>query len=218
VRIFVVIPAYNEGGAIGQTLADVKKYYRDIAVVDDGSTDETARVAEEAGAVVLRHIVNRGQGAALRTGIRYALENGADIIVTYDADGQFEPSEIAKVAAPILAGERDVVLGSRFLQENKIPILRRVTLGVAGVFTRVISGLKLTDTHNGFRAFSRRAAEAMQIRQDRMAHASEILQEIGRMKLNYCEVPVTVKYTDYSRAKGQKLSGVIKIIFDLIFK
>lgn len=217
-NLFVVIPAYNESEVIAKTIADVKKYCQNVIVVDDGSTDGTAGVAPSAGALVLRHIVNRGQGAALRTGINYALRNGADIVVTFDADGQFESAEIEKIIAPIISGECDIVLGSRFLQNNEIPFLRRLMLISATAFTRFISGLKISDTHNGFRALGRMAATKIKIRQDRMAHSSEIIQEIGRLGLKYKEIPVTVKYTDYSCRKGQKLSGAWRILFDMILK
>lgn len=236
-NVWVIIPAFNEKEVIGQTVSGVKKYYENVLVIDDGSADGTGDEAEKAGSLVLRHFINRGQGAALRTGINYALKRSADIIVTFDADGQFESSEIEKIAAPIASDEAHVVLGSRFiamtphsviassdlsergnLNQNKIPLIRKITLKLATIFTRVISGLKITDTHNGLRALSRYAAEGIKIRQDRMAHSSEIIQEISRLHLKYIEIPVTVKYTDYSKRKGQKLSGALKILFDMIFK
>lgn len=217
-RIFIVIPAYNESSVIAKTIADIKKYWENIIVIDDGSSDATGCKAEGAGAIVLRHIINRGQGAALRTGINYALSLDADIIVTFDADGQFDAAEIEKIVQPVAFGECDAVLGSRFLTHNKIPFIKKIILTLAIFFTRAITGLNLTDTHNGFRAFSRSAAEKIKIRQDRMAHSSEIIHEIARLNLKYKEIPVTVKYIDYSRRKGQKLSGAWKILFDLIMK
>lgn len=217
-KIFIVIPAYNESEVIVETIKDVKKYCSDIIVVDDGSSDGTLAKAKEAGADVLRHIINRGQGAALRTGINYALERGADIIVTFDADGQFDAKEIEKLCRPITAGECDVVLGTRFAGGNRIPAMKCAILKAATIFTEIITGLELTDVHNGFRALSRRAAADIVIRQDRMAHASEIIHEIARLKLKFQEAPVAVKYTGYSMTKGQKISGSLKILFDMIFK
>lgn len=217
-KIFIIIPAYNESSIIAKTVTDVKKYCDNIILVDDGSSDATGEEAERAGAIVLRHIINRGQGAALRTGINYAVSRGADAIVSYDADGQFDPAEITKVAAPVISGECDVVLGSRFLAKNNIPFVKNIILKFAIFFTRAITGLRLTDVHNGFRAFSRSAAEKIKIRQDRMAHASDIIHEIARLNLKYKEISVTVNYTDYSRGKGQKLYGAWKILFDLIAK
>ena len=217
-KIFVVIPAFNEAAVIEKTISDVKKYYQNVVVVDDGSTDETADSARAGGGDILKHIINRGQGAALRSGIDYALDKGAEIIITFDADGQFEPEEMRRLCAPIEKDECDIVLGSRFLTKNSVPFLRRLLLKGAILLTRAITGLDLTDAHNGFRALSRKAAEKIVIRQDRMAHASDILHEIARLKLRYREVPVAVKYTAYSRKKGQKLSGAGRILFDIIFK
>ncbi len=216
--VFIVIPAYNEEKAIGQTVTEVKKFYQNVVVVDDGSGDKTSEAAEMAGATVLRHIINRGQGAAFRTGINYAVSRGADIVVTYDADGQFEAAEIVKMCEPLADGSCDIVLGSRFLSQNKIPFIKNIVLIPAIFFTRALSGLNLSDTHNGFRAMSREAAEKINIRQDRMAHSSEIIHEIARLKLNSKEIPITVKYTEYSKKKGQKISGAWKILFDLIMK
>ena len=217
-NIFVVIPAYNEATVVGRTVSDVRKYCSSVVVVDDGSDDETGKTAEASGAKVLRHIINRGQGAALRTGIDYALSLGADIIVTFDADGQFVAAEIEKICGPLMAGDADIVLGSRFLTKNRIPFLKKIILRPAILFTRAITGLELSDTHNGFRALNRAAAEKIEIRQDRMAHSSEIIHEIARLNLRYKEIPIAVNYTEYSRKKGQKLTGALKILFDLIMK
>ncbi|MFA5133799.1 MAG: glycosyltransferase family 2 protein [Patescibacteria group bacterium] len=217
-NLFVIIPAYNESKIIAETIRSVKSLYPNVVAVDDGSADNTFEEAEKAGAVALRHIINRGQGAALRTGINYAILKGAEIIVTFDADGQFEPSEIEKMIKPIRDGECDITLGSRFLGKNKVPFLKNWILKLAIFFTRAITGLKLTDVHNGFRAISAKAGMKIKIRQDRMAHASDIIHEIARLGLKFKEVPVTVKYTDYSIRKGQKISGALKIIFDLMFK
>jgi polyprenyl-phospho-N-acetylgalactosaminyl synthase len=213
----VVIPAYNEQSIIGSVIGQVKKQIASIIVVDDGSTDQTAIVARRAGATVFRHRLNRGQGAALQTGIIAALERGADIIVTFDADGQFRAEEIDRVVAPLLLNRVDVVLGSRFLQANTIPTFRRWVIKLATWTTRFYTGLAITDTHNGFRAFSRRAAEQITISQRGMAHASEIIEEIKKYQLKFMEVPVTIRYTDYSLKKGQPLSHSVKIVWDLIF-
>jgi len=215
--ISVVIPAYNEAKTITQVVNKVKSKASQVIVVDDGSTDQTAELARQAGAEVTIHFLNRGQGAALQTGINFALSQGADIIVTFDADGQLEPSEIDQVIEPLLLGKFDVVLGSRFLgKENKIPWNKKTVLKLAIWVTRLYTGLKLTDTHNGFRAFSRQAAEKIEIRQDGMAHASEILEQIRKNRFNFKEVSMTMKYTEYSMQKGQKLSNSFRIIWDLI--
>jgi len=223
-KVAIVIPAYNEAKMIAEVIKEVRGVSPHVFVVDDGSSDDTASVARAAGATVLRHALNRGQGAALRTGIEAAVSANSDIVVTFDADGQMSSADIPSLSAPIEAGFCDVVLGSRFLagdsrftiHDSRMPTVRRWTLKAALFFTRLTTGLKLTDTHNGLRAFSREAAARLDLRCDRMAHASEIIEEISRLGIKYREVPVTIKYTDYSLAKGQKLSGAFRIIRDLL--
>jgi len=224
-KLAIIIPAYNEEKMIAEVIKEVRSVTPHVFVIDDGSIDDTAAAAARAGATVLVHALNRGQGAALRTGLEAAVRAGAEIVVTFDADGQMSASDISSLTAPIEAGLCDVTLGSRFLssgdsgfriQESRMPLVRRLTLKAALAFTRATTGLKLTDTHNGLRAFSREAAAKLDLRCDRMAHASEILEEISRLGLRYREVPVTIKYTDYSLAKGQKLSGAFRIIRDLL--
>lgn len=216
-RIFAVIPAYNEQSVIGQVVSQVKNLVNEVVVVDDGSQDGTGHVAGENGARVLHHLVNRGQGAALRTGTDWAVAQGADIVVHIDADGQHEPLELKQLLEPVLKGEAEVAIGSRFLKkENRIPAARRLILKAAILFTWFFSGIKLSDAHNGFRVLSRRAASLINISQDRMAHASEIIDEISRNKLIYREIPVSVKYTAYSLGKGQRSWALFKIARDLL--
>jgi len=215
--VSVVIPAYNEEKMIGKVVDGLKGKVSRITVVDDGSRDLTAEKARQAGAEVIRHCLNRGQGAALQTGIIYALNGGADFIVTFDADGQFLAEEIDLIVEPLLLGQVDVTLGSRFLDnKSDIPWEKLFILKIATWITNLYTGLKLTDIHNGFRGMSRRAAKLIQIRQDGMAHASEILEQIRKYNLKYLEVPVTIRYTDYSRLKGQKVSNSFRIIKDLL--
>jgi glycosyltransferase involved in cell wall biosynthesis len=213
--VWVVIPAFNEAAAIGSVIADLRAFASKIVVVDDGSVDGTADQAQEAGAIVLRHVINRGQGAALQTGIEYALRRGASAIVTFDSDGQHSPADVPTLVAPLRDGRADIVLGSRFLGSTEsMPTLRRIVLHFAVLFTRIVSGLEVTDAHNGLRAFSRRAASAVHIQLDRMAHASELMDQIRRSGLVYTEVPVHVRYTEYSRQKGQRGVHAVRIAFD----
>lgn len=214
-KLVAIIPAYNEEKTIGRVVGDVRKHTEEVVVVDDGSADQTAFFAREAGAFVCSHLVNRGQGAALETGKRFALERGADIIVTYDADGQFLAEEINNVVQPIREGRADVVLGTRFLK-SKIPGSKKFFLKGALFLTKLTSGLELSDTHNGFRALSRAAAEKLTIEQNRMAHASEILDKIAKCGLRYEEVPVTLRYFPASVRRSQGLPEYFKILFDLI--
>jgi len=217
--IFVVIAAYNEGPVIGRAVSELRSEYPHILVVDDGSGDETALIAHAAGAVVLRHVLNRGQGAALQSGITYALRHGADVIVTFDADGQHRPGDVARLVAPILSGEVEATLGSRFIDNGEnVPWTRRLLLSAGILFTWITTGARLSDTHNGLRAFSRKAAKSIDIQLDRMAHASELIEQIHRSGLRYKEIPVRVAYTEYSLAKGQRATGAMRIALDYLLE
>jgi len=216
-RTWIVIAAFNEGRAIRAVVEELKATYSKVLVVDDGSSDDTAAEATAAGSLVLRHLVNLGQGAALQTGIEYAYRAGATAIVTFDADGQHKAAEIPRLVRPVLHGEADIVLGSRFLgRADNIKTSKIIVLKLAIVFTAVTTGAWFTDVHNGFRCLSFKAAQTIRIRQNRMAHASEILEQIIYNKLRYIEKPVTVVYTDYSVQKGQRLSNSVQIVVDLI--
>ena len=214
--VWVVIAAFNEAGVIGRVIADVRRRGYSVVVVDDGSADATASVAGQAGAVVIRHPVNLGQGAALQTGIEFALAEGADFVVTFDADGQHRTDDIGGLLKALTAADADFALGSRFLGASiDLPPVRRALLKAATLFTRLTTGLCVTDTHNGLRAMTRRGANRIALRQNRMAHASELLEQIARSGLRYVEVPVTIEYSAYSLAKGQKLSDSLSILVDL---
>jgi glycosyltransferase involved in cell wall biosynthesis len=215
--VWVVIPAYNEGERIGSTLRDVLAVCNNVVVVDDGSADDTKQAASKTGVWVLSHCINRGQGAALQTGIEFALRQGAEIIVTFDADGQHDAAEIPRLIAPIRDGTADVVLGSRFLgQSIGMPWTRRMLLRVGIWFTRITSQLPVTDAHNGFRAFSRFAASKIRITQDQMAHASELLDQIRTLQLRFVEAPVTIRYTAATLAKGQSSWNAVRIVAQLL--
>jgi polyprenyl-phospho-N-acetylgalactosaminyl synthase len=214
--VHVVIAAYNEASVIARVVADVSRSGYHLVVVDDGSADNTAVVAAAAGATVLRHPINLGQGAALQTGIDYALANGADVVVTFDADGQHRAADIRRLIEALDREHADFALGSRFLgRSTNLPPLRRLVLLAGTLFTRLTTHLRLTDTHNGLRAMTRRGAGAIRLRQNRMAHASEILTEISQSGLRYVEVPVTIEYTAYSLAKGQSIGNSVMILLDL---
>ena len=212
----VVIAAYNEAAMVGRVVTEARHAGYRIVVVDDGSKDATAQAARAAGATVIQHPFNLGQGAALQSGIDLALANGAEVIVTFDADGQHGVADISRLAEALAEENADFVLGSRFLESSSnIPPLRRLLLKAATAFTRVTTGLLLTDVHNGLRAMTRRGAAAIGLRQNRMAHASELLAQIGASGLRYVERPVTIHYSAYSIAKGQKTSDSVVILLDL---
>ncbi|MGB2986055.1 MAG: glycosyltransferase family 2 protein [Phycisphaerae bacterium] len=209
---FVVMAAYNEGPCIEQVVREVRAEYPHVVVVDDGSTDDTFETAKRCAPYVIRHAINRGQGAALQTGIKFALLRGAEFIVTFDADGQHRVEDIASMVEPICRGECEITLGSRFLgKAENIPASRRRMLRLAVLFTRMVNRVNVTDAHNGFRVFSRRAAQKINITLDRMAHASELIDQIRASELPFKEVPVKIRYTDYSLKKGQSSRGAIRI-------
>jgi glycosyltransferase involved in cell wall biosynthesis len=216
-RLWIVVPAYNEGRRLAVTLRGLRRAYENIVVVDDGSRDETSRAALAEEVWVVRHPLNCGQGAALQTGIDFALAQGADVIVTFDADGQHCVEEIASLVEPIRSGQADVVLGSRFLgRAIGIPWTRRLMLQAGVLFTRIFSRIAVTDTHNGFRALSRGAAERIRIHENRMAHASEILHQIRLLGLNFVERPVTIRYTAETLTKGQSSWNAVAILGQFI--
>lgn len=219
-RTWLVVPLYNEAQVVGDVIRDSLAVFPNIVCVDDGSRDDSAAKAEAAGAVVVRHPINLGQGAALRTGLDYALQDpGADYFVTFDSDGQHRTEDALAMVQRLDAEPLDVVIGSRFLDGRTKPgLLKRIVLRLAVLFEGFTTGVKLTDAHNGLRVLNRHAASAIRIDQNRMAHASEIVAEIGRTKLRYAEQPVHVIYTDYSRSKGQSLWNSVNILNDLFFK
>jgi glycosyltransferase involved in cell wall biosynthesis len=216
--VFIVVPAYNEGARLGKVLDELGRTGYHVVVVDDGSSDQTSDVARRHGCFVLRHVFNRGQGAALQTGVTFALREGADVIVTFDADGQHQTSDLPALLAPVLERRSDVALGNRFLSgQSNVPGFRKLVLQLGRVFTFLTSGLRVGDCHNGYRAFSRKGATAINLRQDRMAHASEIYDQIKRSRLSYEEVPVTIRYSAETLAKGQKLSNSVSVLFQYLY-
>lgn len=218
--VFIVIPARNEAQKIGEVLLEIQKEgFKNIVVVDDGSTDKTAEVASKNGAMVLRHVINRGQGAALKTGNVFSLQQNAEIIVHFDADGQMQVGDIALMLKPILAKEVDVTLGSRFLgQVENIDLGKKIVLKFARILVFLLYKIWLTDPQNGFRALTRQACEKINIKSNRMEHAGEILGEIKKKALRYKEIPVTIKYTDYSRIKGQHWTASFSLGLKMIFQ
>lgn len=214
---WVVIAAYNEGERLAVTLRGLLPFARNVVVVDDGSRDDTADIAGRFPVWVLKHPLNRGQGAALQTGLDFALAKGAKILVTFDADNQHDANDLPAVIAPVLAGTAEVALGSRFLgRVENLPTSRRIILKAGILFTRFVSRIAVTDTHNGFRAFSRSAAQRIRITQDRMAHASEILDEIRAQGLRYVEVPVTIRYSAATLAKGQSSWNAVRVAWQFL--
>ncbi len=220
-KIFCIIPAYNEEAHIAEVIRGVKSLVDRVVVVDDGSTDSTYDLAVREDVVVLRHLINRGQGAALETGDEYALAHGAGIVVHFDADGQFVAREIGDVVAPIIDGRCDVVFGSRFLdKQSHVPVFKKIVImPIARAVNNILIGRSLSDPQCGLRAFSRRAASAINIENDGMAHNSEIQEKTFKQGLAYMEIPVTVIYHGFGQkimgGKGRKTGG-LRILIDLL--
>ena len=213
--VFCVIPAYNEAETIVKIIQEAKDLVDEVVVVDDGSTDQTSSRLLNSGAVVLRHIINRGQGAALRTGTEYSLNRGADIIAHFDADGQFLSSDILKIIEPIKQGEAEVVFGSRFLGSQagiNMPFFKkRAIMPLARAVNKLFFKIDLTDPQSGFRAMSRAAAAKVHWRQDRMAHCSEIMFNVKRNNFKMAEVPIKIIYNRF----GQSFFDGLEIVKDL---
>lgn len=204
---FVILPAYNEGQIIGSLINKIKQVgFSNIIVVDDGSWDDTYWEAEKVGALVLKHEVNLGSGAATRTGLDAAKLLGAEIAVTIDADGQHDPSEISQLVKSLRVGQGDVVFGSRFRKENPIPWEKKIFNRIANLFTWVLSGISLSDTQTGFRAFNRKALKLLEIRMSRFEFCTEIVCEVARHRLRLVEVPISVRY-DIARKLDPVRSG-----------
>ena len=219
-RTWLVVPLYNEAQVVHDVIAEARKTFPNIVCVDDGSSDDSANEARRGGAAVVKHPINLGQGAALRTGLDFALRQpGADFFVTFDSDGQHSVDDAMGMVKRLSKGALDIVVGSRFLDNRTKPgLVKVVVLKLAVKFENIMTGVKLTDAHNGLRALSRHAAQVIRIDQNRMAHASEIVAEIGRNKLRYEEMPVHLVYTEYSKSKGQSVWNSVNILSDLFLK
>jgi len=216
----VVVPLFNEATVIADVVRGIREAFPQVVCVDDGSSDRSAAAAREAGAVVVQHPVNMGQGAALQTGIEYAVRDPEmRYVVTFDADGQHQVSDAVEMVDKLRAGDADVVFGSRFLDARTKPsAAKRALLRAAVVYTNMTTKMKLTDAHNGLRAMNRSVAERLDIRQNRMAHASEIVEQIGSAGFRYAEHPVHIIYTDYSRSKGQSILISVNTGTEMFFK
>lgn len=217
-RIFIIVPAYNEEASIADVINDLKEHgYYNIIIIDDGSTDSTGKIARENNTIVLSHPINLGQGSAIQTGLEYAISLGADIIITFDSDGQHMASDIKDLIKPVIDGKADISLGSRFLnKDSNTPWVKKIILKGGTVLLFLMYGIMLTDTHNGLRALTAEAASKMRLESRGMEHASEIIEKIKLEKIKYIEVPVKIRYTDYSIKKGQRMSNSLHILLKML--
>lgn len=217
-NIYVVIPAYNESKTIKSVIEELKDRNLNMIIIDDGSHDETYRIAENslynADGSIYRHVLNRGLGAALKTGIDAALSNNAYIIVTFDADGQHDPNDILNVCMPLIEGKADVVIGKRDFE--KMPGSKKLGNQIMNTITRIFYGIHVNDSQSGLRAFNKEAAGFLDINSRGYGVSSEIIGEIKKHNLKLDEVEIKTIYTDYSMAKGTNLKVGLKILFKLI--
>lgn len=216
--IFIVVPAFNEQDILYKTVSELTGIGYSVVLVDDGSSLPQQQFVLHLPVHCLRHELNLGQGAALQTGTEYALEQGAEFIVHFDADGQHLVSDIPKLLSPLVNNECDVVFGSRFLDPAKtpVPLTKKILIHTARYVHSFFTGLLLTDAHNGLRAINRKTASLLVITENGMGHASELLFLIQQHQLRLKEVGVTVLYTSYSLNKGQSSWNSIRIGFDLL--
>lgn len=217
--VWVVIPLYNEATVISGVVSALLGVFPNVVCIDDGSRDGSGEIARRAGARVVTHPINLGQGAALQTGFDYALERRAKYVVTFDADGQHRVDDAAAMVDRARAEDLAIVFGSRFLDERTKPgFLKKIVLKTAVAVTNWTTRTRLTDAHNGLRVIREDALRRIRLKQDRMAHGTEIIAQLGRTGLPYAEQPVEVLYTEYSKAKGQSLLNSINILIDLIIR
>ena len=214
-----IVPMYNEEQVIFQVITELRSVFPHVICIDDGSTDLSATKATEAGALVLQHAVNIGQGAALATGFLWAQSQHYKYLITFDADGQHRPTDAMRLVQELHEKKLDVVFASRFLgsSQDQIPKVKRVLLKFVTAITKFLTDVQLTDAHNGLRALTSSSASQIQLTQFGMAHATQFVSLVLQADLRYAEVPVTVLYTPYSRSKGQSVLNSINIAFDLIW-
>ncbi len=216
--VWIVVPAYNEAAVIGEVIADLRSVFDHVVCVDDGSQDDTGAVALRAGAHLVRHPVNLGQGAAIQTGIEYARsQTGAEVFVTFDADGQHRVKDVMRMIDKLTAEEADIVIGTRFADQgvhSQVPVLKRIVLRTAVWLSPRSRRLNLSDAHNGLRVFNRKVAGGLDIAMSGMSHAGEIIALVDENNWRVTEEPVEILYTEYSKSKGQPLVNGVNIVFD----
>ncbi|OBA69130.1 glycosyl transferase [Mycobacterium sp. 1554424.7] len=215
--VWIVIPAFNEAAVIGEVVADARTTFDHVVCVDDGSTDGTGEIARRAGAHLVRHPINLGQGAAIQTGVEYARRQpGAEVFATFDADGQHRVKDVVAMIDRLGAGDVDVVIGTRFgsREGSRPPLFKRIVLRTAARLSPRGRRLGLTDTNNGLRVFNKKVADGLDITMSGMSHANEFVLLIAENHWRVAEQPVEVLYTEYSKSKGQPLLNGVNIIFD----
>lgn len=215
--VIACIPAFNEERSIGRAVLVAQRYVARVVVCDDGSSDLTGEIAERLGASVLRHAQNRGKGAALHTLFQAGHEWGADVLVTLDGDGQHDPADIPAVVRPIVAGEADVVVGSRFLRASGgVPRARALGNRLLTGLTRAVGGGHFTDSQSGFRAYSARALERLEVRETGMDVDSALLVQAVKQGLRIAEVPVGVRYAGLETSTLHPVPHLYRVAASLV--
>ncbi len=213
---WIVVPAFKEADVIGDVVAGLRSVFANVVCVDDGSEDATGDIAWKAGAHLVCHPVNLGQGAAIQTGVEYARSQpGAQVFATFDADGQHRVEDVVTMIDRLRSDDADIVIGTRFGHGvSRPPLLKRVVLQTAATLSPRGRRLGLTDTNNGLRVFNKTVADALDITMNGMSHAGEFVMLIDENRWRVAEQPVEVLYTEYSSAKGQPLLNGVNIIVD----
>jgi glycosyltransferase involved in cell wall biosynthesis len=215
--VHILIPVYNEESKISEVILELKQYFKNIVVVNDGSSDSSLDVLNQLDVVVINHLLNLGQGAAISTGINFFknLKN-VNAVITFDADGQHSVEDAVAFAREITICKEDIIFGSRFLKHKmNIPPLKRFVLSTVTFITNKITKMNLTDSHNGLKAYKIDLIKDMQIDIDGFAFESEIISIISKNNIAYKEMPTNTIYTEYSKNKGQKLRNGLIIIEDI---
>ena len=215
-----IVPMFNEEQVIFQVITELRSVFPHVICIDDGSTDQSATKAIEAGAIVLRHALNVGQGAALSTGFSWVQNQSRfSYVVTFDADGQHRPQDALRLVTELENKKVDVVFASRFLEQDQasVPLAKRVVLKSVAKITKILTDVQLSDAHNGLRALTVEATRTIDLTQNGMAHATQLVSLVLQSNLKYIEIPVTILYTPYSRSKGQSILNSINIAIDLIW-
>ena len=217
--VWLIVPCFNEGQVIGDVLAEALKTFPNIVAVDDGSSDDSAERIHAAGAHLVRHPVNLGQGAALQTGVEYArAQPDAEYFVTFDADGQHQVKDVLAMVARLRTEPIDIIVGTRFgrprAKDDQVPLIKRIVLRTVVALSPTTRRLGLTDAHNGLRAFNRTVADQLQLRMNGMSHASEFVDLMAAKGWRVAEQPVDILYTEYSMSKGQTLINGVNILAD----
>ena len=219
-RTCCIVPIYNEATVIEDCIADLRTIFSNILVIDDGSTDDSASKAKKSGAQVIRHSLNVGQGLAISTGFKWVQDqNKFKNIVTFDGDGQHKAHDALRLVEELETSSLDIVFGSRFLgyERSNTPVMKRIILRIVSKITNIMTGVKLSDAHNGLRALTVEASKAVDLTQTGMAHASQMISLTRQANLKYHEIPVNVLYTTYSRKKGQSILNSVNIVADLVW-